>query len=226
GVLFFLLPPVAETPSIDTTQIDRSISDVDTKAKLLDERLNALEAKAKHARPERIATAEDLQIIEGIGPKIGETLVRGGFDSFDKIAEADIGQLWDTVSSAGITFAPSLRTWPGQAEYIVRGDIIGFEKHTAELIGGRDSSMLPEDLTMVEGIGPKIKDALVAARIDTFGKLALAKEERLRDAIKAAGINFAPSLPSWSKQAEMILRGDVVAFEQYKDALDAGREKK
>lgn len=59
----------------------------------------------------------------------------------------------------------------------------------------------PDDLTRIDGVGPKISDALVAAGLTTFAAVAAASEDDLRAALTAAKLRFAPSLPTWSEQA-------------------------
>ncbi len=81
-----------------------------------------------------------------------------------------------------------------------------------------------DDLTMIEGIGPKMAAALIAAGIDTFAKVADATEETLRATIQQAGMNFAPSIPTWPKQARFLVDGDMDGFKAYIDSLTAGRE--
>lgn len=81
-----------------------------------------------------------------------------------------------------------------------------------------------DDLTVVEGIGPKIAAALVAAGIDTFDKLAHASEDDLRKALEAASLRFAPSLPTWAKQAAYAAQGDFDGLKAYQDTLTGGRE--
>lgn len=80
-----------------------------------------------------------------------------------------------------------------------------------------------DDLTKIEGIGPKMSQALVAAGIDTFEKLAAASEDDLRAAIEAADMRLAPSLVTWAKQAAFAAKGDWVGLQAYQDTLDAGR---
>jgi len=82
----------------------------------------------------------------------------------------------------------------------------------------------PDDLTILEGVGPKIAAALVAAGIDTFAKLATASETELRAAMDKADLRFVPSLPTWAKQAAFVARGDIQGFEAYRNSLTAGRE--
>jgi predicted flap endonuclease-1-like 5' DNA nuclease len=81
-----------------------------------------------------------------------------------------------------------------------------------------------DDLTVIEGIGPKIAAALVSAGIDTFDKLAHASENDLRNALEAASLRFAPSLPTWAKQAAYAARGDFDGLKAYQDTLTGGRE--
>ena len=86
-----------------------------------------------------------------------------------------------------------------------------------------DSGGEPDDLTKVEGIGPKMSAALIASGIDTFAKLAVSTEEELRDAIKSQGMRFAPSLVTWADQASFAAKGDWDGLSAMQDTLKAGR---
>lgn len=81
-----------------------------------------------------------------------------------------------------------------------------------------------DDLTVIEGIGPKMSKALVTAGIDTYEKLAQASEDAIHHAIEAAGLRFAPSVPTWAKQAAYAARGDWDGLKTYQDGLSGGRE--
>ena len=81
----------------------------------------------------------------------------------------------------------------------------------------------PDDLKIIEGIGPKMEAALIGAGIDTYGKLANASESQLRAAVEAAGMSFAPSIPTWARQAQYLVDGDMDGFRAYVDELTAGR---
>ncbi|MFW5696200.1 MAG: ATP synthase F1 subunit gamma [Phototrophicaceae bacterium] len=81
-----------------------------------------------------------------------------------------------------------------------------------------------DDLTRIEGIGPKISQALQSAGITTFAQLAQATEDQLTGALNAAGMRFAPSLSTWAKQAEFAASGDWDGLKAYQDELVAGRE--
>jgi large subunit ribosomal protein L4 len=82
----------------------------------------------------------------------------------------------------------------------------------------------PDDLKKIEGIGPKINDALIAAGIDTFAKLETASEDSLKAALETAGLRFAPSLGTWAEQSGFLVRGDEAGFKALTDKLTAGRK--
>jgi predicted flap endonuclease-1-like 5' DNA nuclease len=84
----------------------------------------------------------------------------------------------------------------------------------------------PDDLKLIEGIGPKMEKALHAAGITTFAMLAGASETQIRDAIAAAGMRFAPSVPTWAEQASFAANGDFVGLEAYQKTLVSGRKAK
>ena len=83
---------------------------------------------------------------------------------------------------------------------------------------------VPDDLQRIEGIGPKICDALGVARIDTFAKLERASEDELRAALERSGVRFAPSLSTWAQQAALLAHGDDAGFKALTDRLVAGRD--
>jgi predicted flap endonuclease-1-like 5' DNA nuclease len=81
-----------------------------------------------------------------------------------------------------------------------------------------------DNFQRIEGIGPKMNAALEAAGIRTYGQLAAADEQTLRDAINAAGLKFAPSLLTWSQQAKLLLEDDEEGLIDLQRRLVAGRD--
>lgn len=65
-----------------------------------------------------------------------------------------------------------------------------------------------DDLTRINGIGRKSADALKAAGIDSFHKLASASDETLRAAISSAGVRLVGDVDTWAQQAAYAARGD------------------
>lgn len=98
------------------------------------------------------------------------------------------------------------------------------KKTTAKASSKKASRGKADNLKKIEGIGPKMEKALKAAGIDTFAKLAETSEEALRTAIEEAGMRFAPSIPTWPKQADFAANDDWDGLESYQDSLKAGRE--
>lgn len=80
-----------------------------------------------------------------------------------------------------------------------------------------------DDLTLIEGIGPKMRMALIQAGISTFEKLAATSEDDLRRAVEEAGMRLAPSIPTWAEQAEYAARGDWDGLQTFQEKLVAGR---
>lgn len=59
----------------------------------------------------------------------------------------------------------------------------------------------PDDLTAIDGIGPKISAALIDSGITTFRELADTSADRLREVLAARGLRFTPTLGTWPAQA-------------------------
>ena len=83
-----------------------------------------------------------------------------------------------------------------------------------------------DDLTAVEGIGPKISELLQADGIVTFAQLAAAKVNKLEDILKTAGSRYAMAKPgTWPEQAALLASGDYAGFEKLAEELDGGVRK-
>jgi predicted flap endonuclease-1-like 5' DNA nuclease len=80
------------------------------------------------------------------------------------------------------------------------------------------------DLTRIEGVGPKYRDALIAAGITTFAKLAESKLEDIQAAAKAAGMNRSKSMATWAEQAGYAAREDWDGLDKLQKQLDGGKK--
>ena len=83
--------------------------------------------------------------------------------------------------------------------------------------------IVPDNLKIVEGIGPKIEEILRAAGINTFAQLAAAEVRQLEKIVREdAGIRVAfPD--TWPKQAKLAAEGAWDALEKLQDELKGGR---
>ena len=80
----------------------------------------------------------------------------------------------------------------------------------------------PDDLTHIEGIGPKISSLLQAAGITTFAQLAATNASQLDQIIREAGITLADA-STWPEQARLAAADEWVALEALQDELKGGR---
>lgn len=83
---------------------------------------------------------DDLERVEGIGPRIGAALRKAGIHTFRELADADTATLQGALEQAGLRFAPTLPTWSRQARFLADGDEAGFQALTQQLAGGRSAS--------------------------------------------------------------------------------------
>jgi large subunit ribosomal protein L17 len=80
----------------------------------------------------------------------------------------------------------------------------------------------PDDLVIIEGIGPKIASVLQAAGITTFDHLASAEVSRLEQILQAAGLRLADP-QTWRDQARLAAAGKWDELTALQDSLKGGR---
>ena len=85
------------------------------------------------------------------------------------------------------------------------------------------TAIQPDDLTIIEGIGPKINQLLQAAGIQTFAQLADTSPESLKAILEPAGLRLIDP-GSWSEQARLLSEGKMEAFEELAKQLRGGRK--
>ena len=88
------------------------------------------------------ATADNLQIVEGIGPKIEQLLFKAGINTWRQLAESPVARLREILQAAGSRYSmhdPS--TWPEQARIAEEGDWEKLKKWQDELKGGRSEAL-------------------------------------------------------------------------------------
>jgi predicted flap endonuclease-1-like 5' DNA nuclease len=81
----------------------------------------------------------------------------------------------------------------------------------------------PDDLTLIEGIGPKISAALIAAGVDTFAKLAALQPDQIENIVRSAGVRMVGKAETWAKQAQLAAEGKFEELKAYQKTLTAGR---
>ncbi len=188
---------------------------------------------------------DNFQIIEGIGPKVNSVLIGAGYKTWSELAAADAADIRKNLDEAGKRFGlcdPT--TWPHQAGLAANGEweeLIRYQKFTD---GGREtgagqtdskyeklaakklgfSSSNPNDLKVVEGVGPKIEGLLKDGGINTWSELAATDVARIQEILDAAGPRYKLAVPrTWPQQAGLAAAGDWSALKALQDELSAGK---
>lgn len=85
----------------------------------------------------------------------------------------------------------------------------------------------PDDLKVIEGIGPKISSVLQAAGITTFAQLAEASAEQLEQILEEADPNLLrlAKPATWPEQAKLAAEGRWEKLEELQDELHGGQRR-
>jgi predicted flap endonuclease-1-like 5' DNA nuclease len=192
-----------------------------------------------------ILKSDNLQIIEGVGPKMEEVLKTNGIDNWTELSKQTPGSLRAILDKYGESYRiidPS--TWAKQAKLAVDGnfdELIALQKNldtgVADANTTTDSKIekiliksgiirayKQDDLKVIEGIGPKTEKLLQDAGIATWATLAETSTSRIQEVLNAAGSNFRlADATTWPKQAEMLAAGQFKELEEYQEYLYKGK---
>ncbi len=81
-----------------------------------------------------------------------------------------------------------------------------------------------DDLTLIEGIGPKAAEALIAGGIDTFAKLAATAAADVKTVLDASTNKVQHLDPTtWAQQAQLAADGKMDELKTLQDALNGGK---
>jgi len=86
-----------------------------------------------------------------------------------------------------------------------------------------ETKVKADDLTKIEGIGPKVSKALIKAGISTFEDLANTKVEDIQQILVDAGLKMMDAT-TWPQQAKLAAEGDWDALKKLQDKLSGGRK--
>lgn len=191
--------------------------------------------------------SSNLKIVEGVGPKIESLMNAAGIKSWSDLASAPPSKIQTILDEAGPRYrVHDPKTWPEQARLANEDkweELIAFQK---DLSGGKAGvkdaksaskveklfmkargikAFAPDDLKIVEGIGPKIEGLLKADGIGNWTDLSNAKLEFIKGVLAAAGERYRLADPStWPKQAGLAAAGKWEELKAYQDRLKGGKE--
>lgn len=189
--------------------------------------------------------SDNLQIIEGIGPKMEGVLKENGVSSLAALgamSEKEIQTILDKYGDKYKIIDPG--TWAAQAKLAGDGKFDELIDYQKRLNTGRDNAVRmtdsklekflikigalkafkQDDLKAIEGIGPATDKLLRANGINTWRELADSSVDSIKAILAAAGSRFALSDPTtWPKQAELAADGKFDQLREYQDFLDGGK---
>ncbi len=185
-------------------------------------------APAAAAAPAAVAAAaakpDDLTQLSGVGPKASEALTAAGITTYAALAEANEPQVRHALHSADMAPPANVGTWPMQASYAANGDWQGLMKYNKRLSepkhhGGTKSkpakAAAADDLTQLNGIGPRIASILSDGGVTTYDELQHTDPADLRKIIAQGGALPPSSLDTWPTQASYAVRGDWSGLATY-----------
>jgi predicted flap endonuclease-1-like 5' DNA nuclease len=80
-----------------------------------------------------------------------------------------------------------------------------------------------DDLTRIEGIGPKVQGILKAAGVRTYAMLSSKTSEQIAEIVKSGGFKTPFNPETWPHQASLAMAGDWDSLKKLQDELNAGR---
>ncbi|HHM20831.1 MAG TPA: hypothetical protein ENJ20_02300 [Bacteroidetes bacterium] len=201
----------AATP--ETANVDKGQSLTLTAIAARDEVMAAIGSSIPAASE---ADKDDLTLIRGIGSFLEKKLNNLGIYTFEQISRFDEAMI-EKVTAA-------IEFFPGRIE---RDDWVGQAK---KLLGSKKEAtsapvIKPDDLKIVEGIGPKIETLLKDNGITDLETLSNAKTKRLREILDSAGPRYHIHDPAtWPKQAALAVKGQLDKLKKLQDELKGGRK--
>jgi DNA polymerase/3'-5' exonuclease PolX len=89
--------------------------------------------------------------------------------------------------------------------------------------GEEAAPVAADDLTKIEGIGPKIAGLMKASGVATFSAMAATSVDRLQEILDGADFRAIANPSTWPEQAGLAAKGEWEALGKLQDELDGGR---
>lgn len=100
--------------------------------------------------------------------------------------------------------------------------LVSFDAAAAKAVFGK--KVKENDLTLVEGIGPKIQELFHNHGVNTWKALSECSIEKCQTVLNSGGDRFKIHKPgTWPKQAELAYQGKWEALLKWQDELDGGK---
>ena len=110
----------------------------------------------------------------------------------------------------------------GASSFASQSVRIPFDGATAKVVFGK--TIKENDLTIVEGVGPKIQELFHNHFIKTWKALSECPVDKCQQVLNSGGEHFAIHNPrTWPEQAKMAYEGQWDALLKWQDELDGGK---
>ena len=128
--------------------------------------------------------------------------------------ESNLSSAKANLSSEGASMASSFAGAAASA--------IVFDAAAAKAAFGK--KIRDNDLTVVEGIGPKIQELFHNFDVKTWASLAATSVAKCEEVLESGGARFKMHNPkTWPEQASLAAEGKWQKLKDWQDALDGGR---
>ena len=163
---------------------------------------------------------DDLTLIEGIGPFLEKQLNDLGIFTFAELGSIDENRIPELTRAIGhIPGRIERDDWVGQAKKLALQKAQQPETFTQKSVDTAPSA-LPQDLTIIEGIGPKIEALLNQSSIQTWDDLAEMDVDALKAILFAAGPGYQIIDPTtWPAQAQLAINGEWELLKEYREEV-------
>jgi predicted flap endonuclease-1-like 5' DNA nuclease len=224
--------PVVEAPKVEEVKVEEA---------KVEEAVVEVAAPTEAATPiveEAPVAADDLTVVEGIGPKIAELINNAGITTYASLADTSTDKLQSILDDAGERYrVHKPGTWPEQAALLRDGKMDEFKALCDELDGGvrveksatnaeTEEEMdyakaHPDDLKVLEGVGPVLEGVLNNGGIYTYKQLAAKEPAHVKAILEASG-DMLHNPDSWPQQAALLRDGKMDEFNALCDSLKGG----
>ncbi|WP_452220100.1 hypothetical protein [Lacinutrix salivirga] len=100
--------------------------------------------------------------------------------------------------------------------------LLAFNAEAAKAVFGK--KIKKDDLTIVEGIGPKIQELFHNHDVKTWKALSECSQDKCQKVLDSGGERFKIHKPgTWPEQAKMAYEGEWQKLKDWQDALDGGK---
>lgn len=167
---------------------------------------------------EQVAERDDLTRIDGIGNFLEKQLNDIEVYTYEEISSWDSERIQQVTAKIGY-FEGRIEKdkWVEQAAQLAlqkQEHPDDFQPKVAPF------SEDPSDLTIIEGIGPMVADALKTAGITDWKELAAAEVDRLSEILEASGPNYNMHDPAtWPAQARLAVEGEWGLLQSYQEEV-------